>query len=282
MNKESFVDYGYALRCLTADSVGKTAVEANFLGIALCTRGSARITVGIDTYEMHTNSIVIIIPNSMVQIADVSLDWEAKLICVTRMELLRDAGAQILPFVKDSSSMQTFFFEERESIVSSFHAIYNFLEMLLSDEQTTNKYEQGVCVFRCMMLSMRDKRKHLHSNRGVHTSTTSLGCYKEFVFLLNEHYKTMHAVKSYADQLHISAQYLGRICRMYDGRGPKEMIDDILIFQLKAAFKNTEKTLKEICYEYNFANLSFMSSYFRRHTGFTPTEFRLKCREGTS
>lgn len=68
---------------------------------------------------------------------------------------------------------------------------------------------------------------------------------------------------------------------MYDGRGPKEIIDDMLIFQLKATFKNTEKTMKEISYEYNFPNLSFMSSYFRRHTGLTPTEFRHKYREGT-
>jgi AraC-like DNA-binding protein len=91
----------------------------------------------------------------------------------------------------------------------------------------------------------------------------------------------MHTVKFYATQLHITPQYLGRICRMYDGRGPKEIIDDMLIFQLRSSFKNSEKTLKEICYEYNFPSLSFMSSYFRRHMGFTPTEFRNKYREGT-
>ena len=68
---------------------------------------------------------------------------------------------------------------------------------------------------------------------------------------------------------------------MYDVRGPKEIIDDLLILQLKSTIKNTMKTMKEICYEYNFSNLSFMSSYFRRHTGLTPTEFRHKYREGT-
>ena len=280
MKTDTAADYGYTLHRMTADAVTENVIETYFLGIALCTRGTARIMAGVEAYDMSPNTIVIIVPNSMMRITDASPDWEAKFICITCMELLRDAAAQILPFVKDTWAMQQFFFEERESIVSSFHATYNFLEMLLTDEQTTSKYEQGVCVFRCLMLGMRDKSIHLQRKEKT-TANTSLGCYNQFVLLLNEHCKTMHAVNFYAERLHISAQYLARICRMYDGRGPKEVIDDMLIYQLKATFKNTTKTMKEICYEYNFANLSFMSSYFRRHTGLTPTEFRIKYREGT-
>lgn len=282
MERDTLADCGYSLHCITPEALTSTAMKVNFLGIGLCTRGTARIMVNVDTYEIQANNILVIVPNSMVRISDVSPDWEAKLICITRMELLRDAAAQILPFVKDARSMHKFLFQERENIVSSFHATYNFLEMLLNDEHTVSKYEQGVCVFRCLMLGMRDKSTHYHTKEHkMVNSSTSLGLYNQFILLLNEHCKTMHAVNYYADQLHISAQYLGRICRMYDGRGPKEIIDDMLIFQLKATFKNTTKTMKEICYEYNFPNLSFMSSYFRRHTGLTPTEFRNKYREGT-
>lgn len=100
------------------------------------------------------------------------------------------------------------------------------------------------------------------------------------MLLVNDHCKKLHTVDAYAERLHITSQYLGRICRMYDGRGPKEIIDDLIILQLKATIKNTTKTMKEICYEYNFSNLSFLSSYFRRRTGFTPKEFRNKYRAG--
>lgn len=204
MARDSQADYGYVLHRMTASAVTETMIEADFLGIVLCTRGTARIMVGVATYEMYPNSIVIIVPNSMVRITYTSPDWEVKLICVTRMELLRDAAAQILPFVKDTWSMQQFFFEERESIVSSFHATYNFLEMLLTDELTTSKYEQGVCVFRSLMLGMRDKSRYLQRREGA-VPNTSLGSYNQFVLLLNEHCKTMHAVHFYAEQLHISA-----------------------------------------------------------------------------
>lgn len=275
MRRNNPEDCGYELHTITAETLPGKMSEVGFLGLGLCTRGTARLTVNIKTYDMRPNNIAIVIPNSMVLISDASPDWEIKMICITRMELLREAAIQILPFVKDTDSMQEFLFQERENIVSSFHATYNFLDMLLRDEQTVSKYEQGVCVFRCLMLGMRDKSTHYRSkSEKAITSTTSLSTYKHFVLLLNEYCKTKHSVKDYADLLNITPQYLGRICRMHDGRGPKEIIDDMLTFQLKSTFKNTEKTMKEICYEYNFPNFSFMSSFFRRHTGYTPREFR--------
>ena len=282
MRRDYPIDCGYCLHHITSDTLSDHMAETNFLGIGLCTRGTARLAVNVKSYDMHPNNIVIIIPNSMVRISDASPNWEFKIICITRMELLRDATAQILPFVKDVDSMHEFLFQEREAIVSSFHSIYNFLEMLLNDPYSVSKYEQGVCVFRCLMLGLRDQSPRYHLKRDdTSSSATSLSSYKQFILLLNKHSKTMHTVKFYATQLHITPQYLGRICRMYDGRGPKEIIDDMLIFQLRSSFKNSEKTLKEICYEYNFPSLSFMSSYFRRHMNLTPTEFRNKYREGT-
>lgn len=281
MRRVPYADCGYTLHHITPDTLTSTAMKVGFLGIGLCTRGTARIMVNVDTYDMQANNIMVIVPNSMVHISDVSPDWEAKLICVTRMELLRDAAAQILPFLKDARSMQKFLFQERENIVSSFHSIYNFLDMLLRDEHTVSKYEQGVCVFRCLMLGMRDKSTRYHTKGStVMSSSASLSIFNQFMLLVNEHCKRLHTVEAYADLLNISSQYLGRICRMYDGRGPKEIVDDLLILQLKSTIKNTTKTMKEICYEYSFSNLSFLSSYFRRHTGLTPREFRNKYREG--
>jgi len=74
----------------------------------------------------------------------------------------------------------------------------------------------------------------------------------------------------------------GRICKKHDGRGAKEIINDTLILQMKSTIKNTEKSLKEISYEYNFPNFSVMSRFFRHHTGTTPTQFRTMFREGVA
>ena len=81
------------------------------------------------------------------------------------------------------------------------------------------------CVFRCLMLGMRDKstRHRTKEDTGV-VSSASLNVFNRFMLLVNEHCKTLHTVDAYAEQLHISPQYLGRICRMYDVRGPKRLL----------------------------------------------------------
>ena len=281
MASDILANCGYTLRHITSESLTTTTLEVGVLCIGLCTRGTARIMINVDTYDMKADSIVVIVPHSMVHVTDMSPDWEAKFICITRIELLRDAAAQILPFVKDAHSMHKFLFQEREAIASSFHSVYNFLDMLLRDEHTSCKYEQGVCVFRCLMLGMREKSSHYHTKTyPISSGSASLSLFNQFMLLVSEQCKEHHTVETYSDQLNITPQYLGRICRMYDGRGPKEIIDDLLILQLKAVIKNTAKTMKEICYEYHFSTLSFLSSYFRRHTGFTPKEFRNKYRAG--
>ena len=177
-------------------------------------------------------------------------------------------------------SSRTFFTEEQQGVASAFHAVYTFLETILSDKHTEGKYEQGVCVFRCLLLGIRDKSARYREPWRKVEPGNSMGHYNRFMVLLNQHCKVHHDVAFYACQLHITSQYLGRICRKYDGRGPKEIIDEMLLLQLKSTLKNTEKSMKEISYEYNFSNFSFMCSFFRRNVGISPSEFRAKYRDG--
>lgn len=275
-------DCGYMVTRLTiADLDAIEPHEAEYFGIAMCTCGTARITINLDVHDMCPNDVAIFSPKDMVHSKAMSEDFCLKVIYITRLEILREAAAQVLPFVMDSSASRTFFTEEQQEVASSFHAVYTFLETLLADKQTVSKYEQGVCVFRCLLLGIRDKSTRYREPQRKIEPGNSMGHYNHFMVLLNQYSKVHHDVAFYACQLHITSQYLGRICRKYDGRGPKEIIDDMLLLQLKSTLKHTEKTMKEICYEYNFSNLSFMCSFFRRNVGITPSEFRAKYRGGT-
>ena len=64
MNTDHKTDCGYALLQLTRDNITSAMEETRFLGIALCTRGTARVTMNVNTYDLAPNSILIIPPNS--------------------------------------------------------------------------------------------------------------------------------------------------------------------------------------------------------------------------
>ena len=276
---DSREDCGYVVAQLTASDVkGAETREAEYFGIAMCVQGTAHVTINLEQHDMSPHYVVAFSPRDLVCIGDMSDDFCMKTINITRLEILREAAAQVLPFVMDPGTSRTFFTEEQQGVASAFNAVYTFLETLLADKDTVSKYEQGVCVFRCLLLGIRDKSARYREPRHKIEPGNSMAHYNRFVVLLGKHCKIHHDVEFYARELSITSQYLGRICKKYDGRGAKQIINDTLILQLKSALKNTEKTVKEISYEYNFTTFSFMCSFFRRHTGITPSEFRTNYR----
>ena len=280
-------DCGYGVRLLTSfDAVTDHPVEVDYFAMSLCTSGTASVTVNLDKYSIKSSDMLFFAPNDFVHIEAATVDFAMKQIYVTSVDLIREAATHILPFIKDVDSSRTFFIRERESyskgerIMADFCTIYDFLSLVLANENSTSKYEQGVCIFRCLLLALRDKISARYRQGITESVSSALGYFNRFVILLSEQCKEHHEVSYYAGELHVTAQYLGRICRKYDGRGAKEIINDTLILQMKSTSQNTEKSLKEISYEYNFPNFSFMSRFFRRYTGITPSEFRAGYREG--
>ena len=280
-------DCGYGVRLLTSfDAVTDHPVEVDYFAMSLCTSGTASVTVNLDKYSIKSSDMLFFAPNDFVHIEAATVDFTMKQIYVTSVDLIREAATHILSFIKDVDSSRTFFIRERESyskgerIMADFCTIYDFLSLVLANENSTSKYEQGVCIFRCLLLALRDKISARYRQGITESVSSALGYFNRFVILLSEQCKEHHEVSYYAGELHVTAQYLGRICRKYDGRGAKEIITDTLILQMKSTIKNTEKSLKEISYEYNFPNFSFMSRFFRRYTGITPSEFRAGYREG--
>lgn len=284
---DSVTDCGFGVRPLAfADLISDETREVDYFAVSLCVSGKASVTVNLDRYDIALGDMVFVSPNDFVHFEAMSEDFAMKQIYVTSMELIREAATHILPFMRDVDSSRAFFLSEKDiyskgrDVPTAFHAIYNFLSLLLANPETSSRYEQGVCVFRCLFLMMRDKSSLRNKRDMAESKGSSLGHFNRFMLLLSEHCKEHHEVSFYADELHVTAQYLGRICRKHDGRGAKEIINETLILQMKSTIKNTEKSMKEISYEYNFPNFSFMSSFFRRYVGITPSEFRARYREG--
>ena len=272
-------DCGYAVRRLSAqDFVINHQYEVDYLGITLCVGGTASVTVNYATVDIRRGQMLFVSPGDIVCVTGMTENFMAKQICVTRMQLLLDAAAQVLPVIKDASSGRDYLVHEKVHMSEAFNAIYNFLSTILAEGYTASKYEQGVCVFRCLLLGMRDKSAEWNKEMETNTVGDSAVYFKQFMLLLGEHVKSMHDVAFYASRLNITPHYLSRICRQYGGQSAKRIINETLILRIKSTLKNTELTIKEISYEYNFPNFSAMSRFFHHHTGMTPTQFRAASR----
>lgn len=96
----------------------------------------------------------------------------------------------------------------------------------------------------------------------------------QFCNLLVDHCHKEHGVKFYADKLCITPYYLYKITYSTIKMSPKELINSQLILEIKMLLSSTYLSIKEISQKLGFEEPSYLSRFFRRHTGKSPTEFR--------
>ena len=98
--------------------------------------------------------------------------------------------------------------------------------------------------------------------------------FKKFLALLVEHYTRERSVAFYANQLCITPEYLGTICREISSKLATDIIASAVIMDAKAKLHSSDLTVQEISNSLNFPNASFFGRYFKRHTGFSPLQYR--------
>lgn len=95
-----------------------------------------------------------------------------------------------------------------------------------------------------------------------------------FWSLLTKHSFRERAVKFYSDALHITPDYLNKVCHRAYGMSPKALIEQQLLVEIKSYLTDTRLPVSEIAERLNFEDTSYMCRFFRRKTSCSPLEFR--------
>lgn len=77
-----------------------------------------------------------------------------------------------------------------------------------------------------------------------------------------------------ADELHLSANYLGDLVKKQSGRTAQQHIQDKLIETAKERIFDPSKSVSQIAYELGFKYPQHFTRLFKRRTGLTPVEYR--------
>jgi AraC-like DNA-binding protein len=82
-------------------------------------------------------------------------------------------------------------------------------------------------------------------------------------------------VKYCAENIHLSANYMGDLIKKETGKSPQEHIQLKLIDIAKERIFDKSKSVSEIAYELGFKHPQHFSRMFKNETGYTPNEYRL-------
>ncbi len=87
-------------------------------------------------------------------------------------------------------------------------------------------------------------------------------------------FRTHLPLTHYASRLGVSVAHLNSLCRQYAGRSALGMIHDRLLLEARRNLVYTAMTVREVADLLGFSDPAYFTRFFRRATGFSPTEFR--------
>lgn len=101
----------------------------------------------------------------------------------------------------------------------------------------------------------------------------------KFLDLIDKNSSHHHDLKFYADSLFISKGYLTKVIRIIMNVPAKHLIELAIISAAYQFLANENLTITNVAENLNFSNLSTFSSFFKKHTGISPTQYRLTLRQ---
>lgn len=115
--------------------------------------------------------------------------------------------------------------------------------------------------------------REISKNPRFNSKSIEFDCYLQFVSLLDKKYKKEKSVAYYCDQINISEKRLNRAVTKVSSRTPKTIIHNKVIIEAKWLLSSSELSAKEIAFELGFSEPTNFIKYFKKHTGFNPSEY---------
>ncbi|GAB3758760.1 helix-turn-helix domain-containing protein [Spirosoma pomorum] len=97
---------------------------------------------------------------------------------------------------------------------------------------------------------------------------------RQYEDLLEQQFLTVREVSQYAEQMHLTPNYLNAICRKILGKTASQLWQERLLIEAQRLLTHTASSVKEIAFQLGFDDPSYFVRFFRKHTGDTPALFR--------
>ena len=160
-------------------------------------------------------------------------------------------------------------------------------------------YEEMLTSYARMLLDLEQKEKHdtysLHEQKLLLMAVTYRLCsifsasfqkegkemrrkietFEMLVKLIEENFMRERTVAFYADQLCLTPKYLSVIVKSVCGKTVQQLIFKAIIRRSIYLMKNTDKTIQQIACELSFPNASSFGTFFKKHTGLSPKNYRM-------
>lgn len=269
--------------------------------ILICRKGKAMLNVNYKDWELYVGAVITLFPNDVVEL---KVDGDCKSpqtengdcrspetengdckspqtansfqaeILKYNPSLLREASLQLEQTVY-SSLREDRCRQDTPVVTNIINGMFGLLKVYFDQSECTCISQLVLCQLKAFFIGFHEYLQRNPQYRPDEVKSYRVReLFNRFMMLLERDYKISRDVNYYAEQMNISSKYLTNIVSQVTGHTPKTIIDQYVILQLKMHLKRTTQSIKEMAWEFHFADVSFFCRYFKKHTGLTPQQIR--------
>ena len=269
--------------------------------ILICRKGKAMLNVNYKDWELYEGAVITLFPNDVVELKvdgdfkspqtengdckspetengdckspQTANSFQAEILKYNP-SLLREASLQLEQTVY-SSLREDRCRQDTPVVTNIINGMFGLLKVYFDQSECTCISQLVLCQLKAFFIGFHE---YLQRNPQYRPDEVKSYCVRElfnrFMMLLEKDYKISRDVNYYAEKMNISSKYLTNIVNQVTGHTPKTIIDQYVILQLKLHLKRSTQSIKEMAWEFHFADVSFFCRYFKKHTGLTPQQIR--------
>lgn len=259
--------------------------------ILICRKGMAMLNVNYKDWELYEGAVITLFPNDVVELkvegdckspetenGDCKSPQTANSFLAEILKynpsLLREASLQLEQTVY-SSLRKDRCRQDTPVVTNIINGMFSLLKVYFDQSECTCISQLVLCQLKAFFIGFHEYLQRNPQYRPDEVKSYRVReLFNHFMMLLEKDYKISRDVNYYAAQMNISSKYLTNIVSQVTGHTPKTIIDQYVILQLKMHLKRTTQSIKEMAWEFHFADVSFFCRYFKKHTGLTPQQIR--------
>ena len=270
---------GFATTQSSLQQFVQHAYQMQHTSIFFCQSGEALFTIDGHKYRFTQGQLIICPMESSILLLDITSDFSARLLGLSKQTWLAARSSispeemhQIECYPHHGGNSEL----EREFLANIFRQV-DIMDIQAEKEESTEFCRQNVILaVNSLLLYIQHINKEKNNKAKEHISESKDKIFYEFRTLLTKKFREERSVQYYADTLKISTRHLNAICQRTSGQNAKEIIDHYTIIELQVALMYTHKSFQELVGEFRFPDQSYLNRYFKRHTGYSLSEFRSK------
>lgn len=275
---------------LTSDVADITYIESNLNALCqkplhfkcgfylICTQGRALVSTGVQQYALEEQTELIFLTGSLLLLVEASADLKTRILLFPQAVFLKAVLPIDTPYYNYTHEHPCYCHTGDARSQRTWREInlwMDMAQMLFGNDNPQFRQQQAYNYLQSLLMWLFNTIQEKTASKKPYSRKQVL--FYQFLQLVREHSAQEHQVAFYADKLCITPRYLNEVIAQHiHGKTPKQLIEEQLTAEIKVLLNAPKLSITEIALYFNFSGQSYLSRFFKKHTGLSPKDYRIR------